>query len=153
MLRALGAIYENYRDFAFQGNRVLVSAAEPSPTVVSRTGLSEGAPQLYHLRGATKSKGPHLGCLVLHSPPQIHPPLQRIHTLSRHENQRSLRWESMPDNRDQPSYRFALFRRVSTYKKAFRREHQIKRWSRSKKEALVAGDLNRLKKSAMRNRT
>ena len=36
----------------------------------------------------------------------------------------------------------------SSYKEAFRREHQVKRWSRAKKEALVSGDLLELKRIA-----
>ena len=32
-----------------------------------------------------------------------------------------------------------------TYQEAFKRERQIKKWTRSKKEALIAGDIERLK--------
>lgn len=32
-----------------------------------------------------------------------------------------------------------------TYQEAFRRERQIKKWTRAKKEALIAGDIERLK--------
>jgi predicted GIY-YIG superfamily endonuclease len=39
-----------------------------------------------------------------------------------------------------------------SYKEAFRREHQVKRWSRAKKEALIVKDLDRLKKSAKRKK-
>jgi predicted GIY-YIG superfamily endonuclease len=39
-----------------------------------------------------------------------------------------------------------------TYKEAFRREQQVKRWSRAKKEALISGDLDELKKLAKRKR-
>jgi putative endonuclease len=35
-----------------------------------------------------------------------------------------------------------------TYKNAFRREQQVKRWSRAKKEALIAGKLDQLKRLA-----
>jgi putative endonuclease len=37
-----------------------------------------------------------------------------------------------------------------TYKEAYRREQQVKRWTRAKKEALIAGDLDQLKKLAKR---
>ena len=32
-----------------------------------------------------------------------------------------------------------------TYQEAFKRERQIKKWTRSKKEALIAGDIEKLK--------
>ncbi len=37
-----------------------------------------------------------------------------------------------------------------TFREAFRREHQVKGWTRAKKEALIRGDLNRLKSLAKR---
>lgn len=37
-----------------------------------------------------------------------------------------------------------------TYKEAFKREQQIKRWSRAKKEALINNDFNTLKNLARR---
>ena len=37
-----------------------------------------------------------------------------------------------------------------SYKEAFRREHQVKHWSRAKKEALISGDLHKLKRLAER---
>jgi predicted GIY-YIG superfamily endonuclease len=37
-----------------------------------------------------------------------------------------------------------------TYREALRREAQVKRWTRAKKEALTAGDIERLKKLAKR---
>ncbi len=40
----------------------------------------------------------------------------------------------------------------STVEKAFHREKQIQKWSRSKKEALISGDIERLK-SLSRNHT
>jgi putative endonuclease len=40
-----------------------------------------------------------------------------------------------------------------SYKQAYRREQQVKRWSRSKKEALIAGDPSRLKTLAKRKRS
>ena len=40
----------------------------------------------------------------------------------------------------------------ASYKEAFRREHQVKHWSRAKKEALISGDLQELKKLARRKR-
>ncbi len=39
-----------------------------------------------------------------------------------------------------------------TYKEALRREYQVKRWSRAKKEALIAGNLTELRKLAKRKR-
>jgi predicted GIY-YIG superfamily endonuclease len=39
-----------------------------------------------------------------------------------------------------------------SYKEAFRREHQVKHWSRAKKEALITGDVDRLKRLAKRKR-
>jgi putative endonuclease len=39
-----------------------------------------------------------------------------------------------------------------SYKEAYRREHQIKRWSRAKKEALISGDLKQLKRLAKRRK-
>ncbi|HCA78638.1 MAG TPA: hypothetical protein DEP53_02775 [Bacteroidetes bacterium] len=41
----------------------------------------------------------------------------------------------------------------ASYKEAFRREQQVKRWSRAKKEALIIGELVRLKKLAKRKRS
>ena len=41
----------------------------------------------------------------------------------------------------------------TSYKEAFRREHQVKRWSRAKKETLISGKLDQLKKLARRKRT
>lgn len=40
----------------------------------------------------------------------------------------------------------------SSYKEAFRREQQVKRWSRAKKVALITGALDRLKKLAKRKK-
>jgi putative endonuclease len=39
-----------------------------------------------------------------------------------------------------------------SYKEAFRREHQVKHWSRAKKEALILGDMTKLKKLAKRRK-
>jgi putative endonuclease len=39
-----------------------------------------------------------------------------------------------------------------TYKEAFRREQQVKRWSRAKKNALISGDFNELKRLAKRRK-
>lgn len=39
-----------------------------------------------------------------------------------------------------------------TYKEAYRREMQIKRWTRAKKEALIAGNMRELKLLAKRKR-
>jgi predicted GIY-YIG superfamily endonuclease len=33
----------------------------------------------------------------------------------------------------------------ATYQEAFKRERQLKKWSRAKKEALIAGDIDKLK--------
>jgi len=41
----------------------------------------------------------------------------------------------------------------ASYKEAFRREQQVKRWSRAKKETLISGKLDQLKKLAKRKRT
>ena len=38
----------------------------------------------------------------------------------------------------------------ASYKEAFRREHQVKHWSRAKKEALISGELVQLKELAKR---
>jgi predicted GIY-YIG superfamily endonuclease len=40
----------------------------------------------------------------------------------------------------------------ASYKEAFRREREVKRWSRAKKEALIKGDLDGLKKLARRGK-
>ena len=40
-----------------------------------------------------------------------------------------------------------------SYKEAYHREQQVKRWSRAKKEALISGELVRLKKLAKRKRS
>jgi putative endonuclease len=47
---------------------------------------------------------------------------------------------------------FVYSEEYPTYKEAFRREQQVKRWSRAKKEALIADDLVRLKKPAKRKK-
>jgi putative endonuclease len=39
-----------------------------------------------------------------------------------------------------------------TYREAFRREHQVKRWVRAKKEALIRGDLIELKRLSKRRK-
>ncbi|MCX6133312.1 MAG: GIY-YIG nuclease family protein [Ignavibacteriales bacterium] len=39
-----------------------------------------------------------------------------------------------------------------SYKEAFRHEHQVKHWSRAKKEALIAGQLDQLKRLAKKRR-
>jgi len=39
-----------------------------------------------------------------------------------------------------------------SYKEAFRREHQVKHWTRAKKEALISGNLVQLKKLAKRKK-
>jgi putative endonuclease len=39
-----------------------------------------------------------------------------------------------------------------TYKEAFHREQQVKRWSRAKKEALIRGDIDELKQLAKRRK-
>jgi len=39
-----------------------------------------------------------------------------------------------------------------SYKEAFRREHQVKRWSRARKESLVSGKLSELRELAKRKR-
>jgi putative endonuclease len=41
----------------------------------------------------------------------------------------------------------------ATFKEAFRREHQVKRWSRAKKEALISGKLSLLKTLAKKKRS
>jgi putative endonuclease len=40
----------------------------------------------------------------------------------------------------------------NTFKEAYRREQQVKRWSRSKKEARISGDTERLKVLSKRKR-
>jgi len=40
-----------------------------------------------------------------------------------------------------------------SYKEAYRRKQQVKRWSRTKKEALITGELVRLNKIKRRKRT
>ena len=37
-----------------------------------------------------------------------------------------------------------------TYQEAFKRERQLKKWSLAKKEALIAGDIERLKELSMK---
>ena len=39
-----------------------------------------------------------------------------------------------------------------TYQEAFKRERQIKGWSRAKKEALIAGDIEKLKQLSKSNK-
>jgi putative endonuclease len=39
-----------------------------------------------------------------------------------------------------------------TYKEAFRREQQVKRWSRAKKEVLIKGDFESLKRLSKRKK-
>jgi putative endonuclease len=41
----------------------------------------------------------------------------------------------------------------ASYEETFRRERQVKRWSRAKKEALITGELVRLKNLGRRKRT
>ncbi len=47
--------------------------------------------------------------------------------------------------RDHGSFQLIYTEQFSTRLDAMRRERQLKRWSRVKKEALIAGDLHRLK--------
>jgi len=52
--------------------------------------------------------------------------------------------------KDKPGLRIVYSEKYSTLSDARRRERQLKRWSRSKKEALIRGDLTRLKRLARR---
>ncbi len=44
-----------------------------------------------------------------------------------------------------PPVTLAYSEEYATYKEAFHREQQVKRWSRAKKEALIKGDMMELK--------
>ena len=51
-----------------------------------------------------------------------------------------------------PPVEVAYEEQFPTYPAALRRERQIKRWTRAKKEALISGDLNALHQLARRRR-
>ena len=48
--------------------------------------------------------------------------------------------------KDKPGLRIVYTEKYSTLKDALRRERQLKKWSRAKKEALIRGDLTTLKR-------
>ena len=49
-----------------------------------------------------------------------------------------------------PPISTAYTERFETYKEASTREHQVKRWTRAKKEALIRGDIAELKRLSKR---
>ena len=51
-----------------------------------------------------------------------------------------------------PPISLAYSEEYHTYKEAFHREQQVKRWSRAKKNALISGDINELKRLAKRRK-
>ena len=51
-----------------------------------------------------------------------------------------------------PPISLAYTEEYPTYKEAFRREQQVQRWSRAKKEALIRGDVYELKRLAQRRK-
>jgi putative endonuclease len=130
----------------------LTAPPEPSQSEVSRTALSEGAP---HLRSINcegrlsrrarilpasfyilRLQSTHLYCGSTRS-------LEK--RIKDHFAGRACR-----TTRIDPPIALVYSEEYPSYKEAFRREHQVKRWSRAKKEALVAGDMDRLKKPAKR---
>ena len=51
-----------------------------------------------------------------------------------------------------PPKAVAFSEAFTSYRDAFQREQQVKRWSRAKKEALIRGDIDELKKLARRRK-
>ncbi|MBI2619195.1 MAG: GIY-YIG nuclease family protein [Ignavibacteriales bacterium] len=51
-----------------------------------------------------------------------------------------------------PPVSVAYSEEFKSYKEAYRREQQVKRWSRAKKEALIRGDLAEMRRLARRRK-
>lgn len=60
-------------------------------------------------------------------------------------------WKAAKFTKDYEDFKPVYKEEYSTRLKAMRREAQIKKWSRVKKEALIAGNFNRLRDLSKRN--
>ena len=125
-----------------------------SPHRVSRTALSEGAPLLRSIiaKGRPSRRAPTMSAwfyiLRLQSSNLYSGSTRSLEKRVRdHFAGRACRTTKIDH-----AVALVYSEEFPSYKEAFRREHQVKHWSRAKKEALVSGNLRELKKLVKKKR-